>query len=113
MGRMKIDLDPESLRIQVVFLRTARERLEGEFEVELNEAVSKAKAKYPHLIPLIESLEKPVREENAAALAIVLTQEINNGINDENDLLDCLENARAIIEEWVKVSKTAGKVVDK
>jgi len=107
MGNKKIS--PEDLRIQVVFLRTAKEKLEGEFKEDLIKAVAEAKAKFPKFSPMIEGMVKTCEKENAAGLAIVLAQEIQYGISSEEAMKEHLETAKIIFDEWIKISETAKK----
>lgn len=105
--------NPDDVRIKVTFLRAFDEKLAGKYDVELTEAVAKAKTKFAKFAPMVEKLEKLCRQENSASLAIVLAGEINYGMESEAMMEECLDNARTIIEDWITVSNFVSGNSDK
>ena len=103
---------PEDVDIAVAFLRTSKVKLEEKYKERLNKAVAEANAKFPKFSPMIEEMVKTCKEENAAALAIVLSKEIQYGISSEETMEERLKIAKMIFDRWVEISKVAGKATD-
>ncbi|MCX8200282.1 MAG: hypothetical protein N3G76_02320 [Candidatus Micrarchaeota archaeon] len=82
-------------------------KLEGEHERNLTTAVTEAKRKFSRFAPLIDKLDKICRQENNAALGIVLAGELNYGMESEAAMEECLDNAKTIIDDWITLSNLA------